>query len=86
MRHKILLFALLLTLLPTIGTDTALATSAPFNRGFNLTGWLQSSGPRAVHFTRLACRICGTYRLWAPTLFGCPSIYTRWPVRRPTMR
>ena len=52
MRYKILLFALLLTLLPTIGTDTALATSAPFNRGFNLTGWLQSSGPRAVHFTR----------------------------------
>lgn len=24
----------------------------PFQRGFNLTGWLQSSGARAVHFTK----------------------------------
>lgn len=26
--------------------------TVPFKRGVNLTGWLQSSGPRAVHFTR----------------------------------
>lgn len=37
---------LFLCILPAQGVET------PFTRGVNLTGWLQSSGPRAVHFTR----------------------------------
>ena len=50
--RKILLVALLAAFMLPAGKGTAHAKSAPFNRGFNLTGWLQSSGPRAVHLTR----------------------------------
>ncbi len=33
-------------------SSPAFAAEAPFKRGVNLTNWLQSSGPRAVHFTK----------------------------------
>jgi endoglucanase len=32
--------------------NPALSAETPFQRGFNLTGWLQSSDARAVHFTK----------------------------------
>jgi len=45
-----ILFLIILTILnypkPVTGVEV------PFNRGVNLTNWLQSKGPREIHFTR----------------------------------
>ena len=50
--HMRLRFLFLVMLVNFFCSKSGVCIEIPFNRGVNLTNWLQSKGPREIHFTR----------------------------------